>query len=87
MYTYTYLPTYRMYMYLKHNMLERREYKIMIGCPGEECDDYPTQPVPFVLKYTRTKKNQIKYNEKYNKKYGEDWLRASDGSVMLKIYM
>lgn len=63
MYTYTYLP---MYMYLKHNVLERREYKIMIGFPEKNVTTDPTQPVPFVLKYTlpiRTKKNQIKYNE------------------------
>lgn len=37
--TYMYTYTYLMYMYLKHNVLERREYKIMIGFPREECDD------------------------------------------------
>lgn len=78
-----------MYMYLKHNLLEKREYKIMIGFPGE-CDDLP-QPVPFrVLKYryeNKEESNQIQLKIRYDEKYGKDWLRASDGSVMLKIYM
>lgn len=39
MYTYTYLP---MHMYLKHNVLEKRECTIMIGFP-ENVTTYPNR--------------------------------------------
>lgn len=83
-----YLYMYKVGMYLKHNMLEKTEYKIMIGF-AENVTTFPNQfhsfwNIPKVG--MRTKENQIKYNETM-KKYGKDWLRASGGSVMLKIYM
>lgn len=49
MYMYTYLGDVPYtYTYLKHNVLEKREYKIMIGFPEKNVTTDPTQPVPFV---------------------------------------
>lgn len=57
-----YLYMYKVGMYLKHNVLEKREYEIMIGFPEKNVTTDPTQPVPFVLKYryeNKEESNQI----------------------------
>lgn len=61
---------YNVGMYLKHNVLEKREYEIMIGFP-ENVTTFPNRfhsfwNIPKVG--MRTKENQIKYNEKYDEK-------------------
>lgn len=44
-YMYTCIPDvpymYKVGMYLKHNVLEKREYKIMIGFPEKNVTTYP----------------------------------------------